>query len=478
MTKVFHMNAPGENPAAPDKESPLREDIRLLGRILGDTLREQEGEAIFDLIERTRQNAIRFRRDRNPDAKRELEAMLNKLDPVRTVAVVRAFSYFSQLANIAEDQHHNRRRRAHLIAGSAAQEGSMALALARAREDGVTSDQISEFFSRALISPVLTAHPTEVQRKSILDCQLEIARLLTERDRIELTPDELAQNEEGLRRVVLTLWQTRILRELRLTVNDEIENGLSYYRYTFLRQLPKLYAEIEDLLAERNYGKVGSANFLKLGSWIGGDRDGNPYVTADVMRHALTRHSATAMDFYFDELHQLGGELSQSVRIVETTPALDDLAERSPDVSEHRRDEPYRRALTGIYARLSATSHALGHRAPGRPAVADAQPYPDNAEFARDLAVLADSLAANGSTRVARGRLRNLLRAADIFGFHLAPVDMGQHSGVHEKVVGELFLLGALKAGYAELHEGQRREWLLQDLKLPRLLRSPYLKYG
>src|SRR5258705_7300935 len=142
MTKVFHMNALGENAAAPDKESPLREDIRLLGRILGDTLREQEGEAIYDLIERTRQNAIRFRRDRDPEAKRELEAMLNKLDPVRTIAVVRAFSYFSQLANIAEDQHHNRRRRAHPISRSARQERSIGLALARAREDGVTSDQV------------------------------------------------------------------------------------------------------------------------------------------------------------------------------------------------------------------------------------------------------------------------------------------------------------------------------------------------
>jgi phosphoenolpyruvate carboxylase len=478
MTKVFHMNAPGQNPAATDKESPLREDIRLLGRILGDTLREQEGEAIYDLIERTRQNAIRFRRDRDPQAKCELEAVLNKLDPVRAIAVVRAFSYFSQLANIAEDQHHNRRRRAHLIAGSAPQEGSMALALARARADGVTSDQVSEFFSHALISPVLTAHPTEVQRKSILDCQLEIARLLTERDRTQLTPDELLHNEEALRRVVLTLWQTRILRELRLTVNDEIENGLSYYRYTFLRQLPRLYAEIEDLLADRNFGKVRSANFLKLGSWIGGDRDGNPHVTDDVMRHALARQSATAMDFYFDELHQLGGELSQSMRIVETTPALEELAARSPDVSEHRRDEPYRRALIGIYARLSATSHALGHRVPDRPAVAHAQPYRDSAEFAKDLAVLADSLAANGSRRVARGRLRNLLRAADIFGFHLAPLDMRQHSGVHEQVVSELFSLGARKEGYAELDENRRCEWLLQELKLPRLLRSPYLKYS
>ncbi|HWH49204.1 MAG TPA: phosphoenolpyruvate carboxylase [Burkholderiales bacterium] len=471
------MNAP-ENPAVPDKDSPLREDIRLLGRILGDTLREQEGEAVFDLIERTRQNAIRFRRDRDPDARRELETTLNKLDPVRTIAVVRAFSFFSQLANIAEDQHHNRRRRAHLIVGSPPQEGSIALALTRAGAAGLPAAKVTTFFRDALISPVLTAHPTEVQRKSILDCQLEIARLLTERDRMQLTPDELAQNEEALRRVVLTLWQTRVLREMRLTVKDEIENGLSYYRYTFLQQLPRLYAEIEDLLAKQGFGRAPLNGFLKLGSWIGGDRDGNPYVTDEVMRHALNRQSSTAMDFYFDEIHRLGGELSQSLRMVETTSELEQLAEQSPDISEHRRDEPYRRALTGVYARLAATSRLLDQHVPDRRAIAEAPPYRDSSEFAQELAILADSLAANGAERVARGRLRVLHRAAAIFGFHLAPLDMRQHSGVHEQVVSELFALGLRREGYAALPEGERRAWLLEELRLPRLLRSPYLAYS
>ncbi|HEX7810738.1 MAG TPA: phosphoenolpyruvate carboxylase [Burkholderiales bacterium] len=471
------MNAPVQNPAAPDKELPLREDIRLLGRILGDTLREQEGDGVFDLIERTRQNAIRFRRDRDPEAKRELEATLNKLDPVRTIAVVRAFSYFSQLANIAEDQHHNRRRRAHLIAGSPPQEGSVALALERAGAEGVKPDEVAAFFRNALISPVLTAHPTEVQRKSILDCQLEIARLLTERDRLQLTPEELAQNEDALRRVVLTLWQTRILRELRLKVSDEIENGLSYSRYTFLRQLPRLYAEIEDLLAEKGI-RTPAGNYIRLGSWIGGDRDGNPFVTHDVMRMAMSRHSATVMDFYFEEIHRLGGELSQSIRIVETTSELEALASRSPDTSDHRRDEPYRRALTGIYARLAATSRKLDHHVPDRRAVAEAAPYEESTEFARDLSILADSLAANGSRRVATGRLRGLQRAAEIFGFHLAPLDMRQHSGIHESVVSELFALGARKNGYGALDEALRRAWLLEELQLPRLLRSPFLTYS
>ncbi|HEY5930372.1 MAG TPA: phosphoenolpyruvate carboxylase [Burkholderiales bacterium] len=471
------MNAPAQNPAAPDKELPLREDIRLLGRILGDTLREQEGDGVFDLIERTRQNAIRFRRDRDPEAKRELEATLNKLDPVRTIAVVRAFSYFSQLANIAEDQHHNRRRRAHLIAGSQPQEGSLALALSRVKAEGVDAEEVSNFFRNALISPVLTAHPTEVQRKSILDCQLEIARLLTERDRLQLTPEEMEQNEDALRRVVLTLWQTRILRELRLKVSDEIENGLSYSRYTFLRQLPRLYAEVEDLLAENGI-RSPAGSYIRLGSWIGGDRDGNPFVTHDVMRMAMSRHSATAMDFYFEEIHRLGGELSQSIRIVETTPELEALASLSPDTSDHRRDEPYRRALTGIYARLAATSRKLDHHVPDRRAVAEANPYEESREFARDLAVLADSLAANGSRRVATGRLRGLQRAAEIFGFHLAPLDMRQHSGIHESVVSELFALGARKNGYGALDEALRRAWLLEELQLPRLLRSPFLTYS
>ncbi len=471
------MNAPDQTRTTPDKDLPLREDIRLLGRILGDTLREQEGEEVFDLVERIRQNAIGFRRDRDPAAKRELERLLNKLDPAPTITVVRAFSFFSQLLNIAEDQHHNRRRRAHLIAGSAPKEGSMVLALGRARDAGVTTGQIAGFFRDALISPVLTAHPTEVQRKSILDCQLEIARLLTERDRVQLVPQEQERNEDALRRVILTLWQTRILREMRLTVNDEIDNGLSYYRYTFLRQLPLLYGEVEDLLAAEGID-AAVGNVLCPGSWIGGDRDGNPFVNHEVMRHALIRQSSTAMDFYFEELHSLGSELSQSLRIVETTPELEQLAARSPDVSEHRRDEPYRRALTGIYARLSATSRLLDHHVPDRRAIGEAKPYQDSAEFSADLEVLAQSLVRNGSGRVARGRLRQMQRAAGIFGFHLAPLDMRQHSGVHEEVVAQLFAKGAHREGYSTLKETERRFWLLEELKLPRLLRSPYLSYS
>ena len=470
------MNDPSLQTVNADKDQPLREDIRLLGRILGDTLREQMGAQDFELIETMRQRAIRVRRDGDSDAKRELEQTLNLLDPVRINTVVRAFSFFSLLANIAEDQHHNRRRRVHAMAGSPPQDGSIALAFERA--GGFDAGQLTQFLRQALVVPVLTAHPTEVQRRSILDCQLEIARLLTERDRVALTPDERALNEEALRRVVLTLWQTRVLRELKLTVHDEIENGLSYYRYTFLRQLPLLYAEVEDWLVERGVAEPALPEFFRIGSWIGGDRDGNPFVTADVMRHAFARQSTFVLDYYFEEVHQLGSELSQSLRTVQVSPELLQLAQRSPDTSEHRRDEPYRRALTGIYSRLAETAHRLDRHLPQRRALGQAESYVSSQEFADDLDLLGKSLEAHGSGRVARGRLRGLRRAARLFGFHLAPLDMRQHSAIHEQVVAELFARGALRDGYERLAETERRTWLLAELELPRLLRSPHLEYS
>jgi phosphoenolpyruvate carboxylase len=205
----------------PDKDAPLRDDIRLLGRILGDTVREQEGEAAFEMVERIRQTSIRFHRDEEEAARQDLEATLNSLSREQTIQIVRAFSFFSHLANIAEDQHHIRRTRAHIRAASAPREGSMALALARASAAGLSGSQLQRFFTDCLVSPVLTAHPTEVRRRSTIDREMEVARLLAERDPSRATPEELAANSEALRRAVLTLWQTSILRRNRLAVSTK-----------------------------------------------------------------------------------------------------------------------------------------------------------------------------------------------------------------------------------------------------------------
>jgi len=173
----------------PEKDIPLRDDIRLLGRILGDTIREQEGEAVFAVVERIRQTSVRFHRSEDESARGELEATLNSLSRAHALCVIRAYSFFSHLANIAEDQHHIRRTRAHAIAGSAPREGTMERALARAREAGIARDRLEQFFATADVTPVLTAHPTEVRRKSMIDREMEVAELLAQRDRTAFTPE-------------------------------------------------------------------------------------------------------------------------------------------------------------------------------------------------------------------------------------------------------------------------------------------------
>src|SRR6266545_1371826 len=437
----------------PEKDLPLRDDIRLLGRILGDTVREQEGEAVFDIVERIRQTSIRFHRDEDATARRDLEATLNGLERDRTIQIIRAFSFFSHLANIAEDQHHIRRTRAHALRLSAPRAGTMAHALGRAREAGIP--RLRSFFATALVAPVLTAHPTEVRRKSVIDREMEVARLLAERDRVELTPEEKAIAEEALRRAVLTLWQTNIVRRSRLAVVDEVTNGLAYYDYTFLRELPRLYGELEDQL-----------------------RSIDPASTAEVLRQTLRMQSDRALSFYLDELHLLGGELSLDANLVRTSQELRELAERSPDRSPQRRDEPYRRAISGVYARLAATAWALDRFEAPRGAVGEAPAYATVGELQADLDVLHRSLFGNGSETLARGRLRNLRRAVEVFGFHLAAVDLRQNSDVHERTLDELFELARPGTGYRALTEDARIALLLSELETARPLASPFLAYS
>ncbi|MGN6087427.1 phosphoenolpyruvate carboxylase [Trinickia sp.] len=464
-----------------DKDQPLFQDIRYLGRLLGDVVREQEGDAVFTVVETIRQNAVKFRREDDTSAAQALDKQLRALTPEQTVSVVRAFSFFSHLANIAEDRHHNRRRRIHALAGSAPQAGTIAYALDRLALGGnLDADALKRFFDDALIVPVLTAHPTEVQRKSILDAQHDIARLLAERDQ-PLTEREFAHNEAMLRARVTTLWQTRMLRDSRLTVADEIENALSYYRATFLHELPALYDDIETALAEHVGEDVHVPPFFQMGSWIGGDRDGNPNVTAATLEHAIVRQATVIFEHYLDEVHALGAELSVSNLLAGSSEALKALASASPDQSPHRVDEPYRRALIGVYARLAATARALlgegtAHTRSG--VYRDAQPYADAQAFANDLNVLVDSLAAHHGASLATPRLAPLARAAQVFGFHLASIDLRQSSDVHEAVIAELLARAGVQSDYAQLSESDKLRVLLAELEQPRLLRSPYLEYS
>ena len=462
---------------ARNNERPLVEDIRLLGRILGDVIRDQEGVAAYELIEQVRKLSVAFRRDADQQADAALKALLKDLSGNQTVSVIRAFTYFSHLANLAEDRHHIRRRAIHERAGDT-QEGSIEVALARLRWAGIAPKNIAEMLARSFVSPVLTAHPTEVQRKSILDAERGIAQLLTARDSIKslalavnaardaLSPRELASNEAQLRARVMQLWQTRLLRFSKLTVADEIENALSYYEATFLRELPKIYADLERALAGQPVH-----SFLRMGNWIGGDRDGNPNVSADTLNYALGRQADVALRHYLTEVHLLGGELSMSQALAGCSDAMRQLAESSPDTSEHRQDEPYRRALTGVYARLAATLKDLTGGEAARHAVAPQNPYLRAEDFLADLRTLENSLTSHHGEALTDQRLHPLIRAVEVFGFHLATVDLRQSSDKHEEVVAELLAQARIEARYAGLDEAARQVLLLRLLNEARPLR-------
>ena len=467
-----------------DAEKPLIDDIRLLGRILGDVIRTQEGAGVYELVEEIRKLSVAFRRDADQAADQRLKKLLKRLSDEDSVRVIRAFTYFSHLANLAEDRHYIRRRAVHERAGQL-QPGSIDAAMHKLQSRGMTTKVIAQTLAQSYVSPVLTAHPTEVQRKSILDAERDIAELLTERDVIRgeaavlrkanpLLERRLQANELQIRGRVTQLWQTRLLRFTKLTVIDEIENALSYYNSTFLAEIPRLYATLEADLPGKPV-----ASFFRMGHWIGGDRDGNPNVTAETLAYATQRQCEVALRHYLNEVRLLARELSQSAMLTDFTPEVLALAEASADRSEHRQDEIYRRALMFIHERLTATARWMqGGASVDLAPCADVSPYAAAADFGEDLRAIESCLATQGAEALALQRLHPLLRAVDVFGFHLATVDLRQSSDKHEAVVAELFRVSGLCADYQALDETARQACLLAALNDVRPLHVPAAGYS
>jgi phosphoenolpyruvate carboxylase len=436
-------------------------DVRFLGKILGDVIRAHGGDALFQRIEAIRAGSVdRFRGISNP---RGLDAGLDKLTLDETVAFARSFMLFSMLANLAEDRQ----------GVTAEKQSTLATTLGYLKSQGVDAKRASDLLESALIVPVLTAHPTEVMRKSMIDHRNRIFELMRLRDagRTENADGELI--EQGIARQIALLWQTRALRRERIYVTDEVDIALAYLREVFLPVIPTLYSQWERVLGRR------PASFLRPGSWIGGDRDGNPHVTADSLRVTLGRSSQALLADYLAQLHALGAELSISSELAEVSSDLAALAERGGDTNSARADEPYRRAITGIYARLAATYRKITGHAPPRPASVSGEPYPDAGSFRADLQVLADSLQAQSKDGINdAGALTRLIRAVETFRFHLATLDLRQNSDVHARVVGELLRVAGVTPKYAELDEAARVELLRAELASERLLASPYATYS
>jgi phosphoenolpyruvate carboxylase len=458
-------------------EKRLSDNIQLLGSLLDQAIQEVEGQAAFEQIAAIRQAATKFHQTHDQSASLQLEQLLAALTPAQTVCVVRALSYYKHLVNLAEDLYGQQQANSHEPAQVA---GMLSYSLTQLREDGVPAEIIQQFFDDALVSPVLTAHPTEVQRKSVLDIERNIVELLAARAHMH-AERQLTRNTLMLQGAVSALWQTRMLRFSKLTVVNEIENALTYYDSTFLHVIPELLQDLErDLLALMPAGSdYQLPAFLRMGSWIGGDRDGNPFVDGTTLREAVRLQAVTVFRFYLDELAELKRELGVSTRLIKVDEAVMALAKASRDQSAHRMDEPYRLALNGVHDRLLVTAESL--LAGAGWAIAkevDAIPYDSPEALLQPLQAIADSLRKHHGQALVYPRLGKLMKAIESFGFHLATVDIRQSSDVHEAVITELLQKAGYEFDYAEFNEDEKIGILLEELKQPRLLFSPFQQYS
>ncbi|OBF49344.1 phosphoenolpyruvate carboxylase [Mycobacterium sp. 852002-53434_SCH5985345] len=440
---------------------PMRADIRMLGAILGDTVREQSGDEVFDLVERARVESFRVRRSEIERV--DVARMFDGIDIHQAIPVIRAFSHFALLANVAEDIHRERRRAIHVSAGEPPQDSSLAATYAKLDGAELDSATVTDALRGALISPVITAHPTETRRRTVFVTQHRITQLMRLHAEGHTETDDGRNIERELRRQVLTLWQTALIRLSRLQITDEIEVGLRYYAAAFFQVIPQVNAEVRDALRARwPDSDLLAAPILRPGSWIGGDRDGNPNVTGDVVRQATASAAFTALSHYLAELTALEQDLSMSARLVPVTPGLAELAEGCGE--EARADEPYRRAVRVIRARLTATGAEILDSRPQHELDLGLTPYSAPAELQADLDTIDESLRAHGSALLADDRLALLREGVSVFGFHLSGLDMRQNSDVHEEVVGELLAWAGVHPDYASLPEDERVELLAGEL--------------
>lgn len=462
-----------------DKDQQLRDDIRLLGALLGEIIAEQQGQPVFAAIEEVRQLSVQYRRFDDKAARAKLEARLEALSQDETISLIRSFSIFSMLSNIAEDCHLIRRNRQHELAGMPAREASLDYTIPELNRVGVNRDNLLARLNQTESVPVLTAHPTEVQRKSVLDAQQSIIALIRQRDEIQLTKEEAQAWRDELKAAVQRLFQTRLLRRNKLSVIDEVNNALAYFDSTFFAQVPQVYRKLQSLLnlpSTDNFLPVNKdplGKVLTVGSWIGGDRDGNPFVTAQVLDTTLKIQSSKALVHYLEEMNCLIREFSVTDYFLKPNPPLTALANTSGEESAHRLDETLRRACVAIHNRVAAT---LQQAQQGQ---CVAQAYASPAELLLDLNTLFSALSENGMQRIAEGRLAVLARKVKVFGFSLMALDLRQNSDVFEDVVADLFRQASLgRTDYLASTEAERVELLRNELRTPRLLFSDSLRYS
>lgn len=446
------------------QESALRRDIRILVYLLGDVIKGQCGIEVFQSVERVRIAAKELRAEESQSRREEFWQAILSVPEEHRSHVIHAFTIYFQLVNIAEQNHRLRRRREYeLSTGTGPQRASLQKAFADMKVTGVSADRLEGLIHQLGVELVLTAHPTEAMRRSVLDKHYEIAKLLEKLDNPLLTSRELTEWERRLRAVIVSLWQTRLVRKDKITPLDEVRNGLYFLDEILFDALPSVHLEMEQRLQENYPGRDWHVpSFLRFGSWMGGDRDGNPNVTADITWETLKLHCDLALRKYEERVSELANHLSQSVAMVDVSPLLLD------SLGEFREaDEPYRAKIDQILLRLAETRLRFEG---GETSVH----YEGPTEFLRDIRIIESSLRQNQAADIADVIVLPLILQIELFGFHMATLDIRQHSEVHERALQELYRAGNL-GEYGCLSEEEKIDSLTERLNDPRPLASPFI---
>ncbi|MFW5953994.1 MAG: phosphoenolpyruvate carboxylase [Guyparkeria sp.] len=454
-----------------DKDKALRARVRLFGNLLGEVLREQAGKSVFDTVESLRRGFIRLRKSYDPELYRELMDEIESLDAESLNLVVRAYGLYFNLVNIAEEDYSHQHRRRQIRRGLRLWRGSFYDTIREFHRDGVTPEQLQDLLDRLVYMPVFTAHPTEAKRRTVMDLQRRIFLLCGELDRPESTGVERERLLDEVKAIILALLRTNEVRTTRPEVHDEIRLGMYYFRTSIFAAVPKAYRYLERAV-RLNYNDnhpdrpVRVPSLFKFGSWIGGDRDGNPFVTHDVTIYAVCTASQTILKEYLARLQSLKGILTHSLALVpeidcRTLGLRDDaealgLVEANSLDGEFYPEEPYRLKLKAIRKRLGYNLAYVESELEGTPRPLDPRAYQSKEAFLDDLYRLRDSLVGIGDRLLAEGELKDLIRLAETFGWHLVRLDIRQESTEHTTAVTEVLKQLAPEIDYAGLEEDDR----------------------
>ncbi|MBB3111767.1 phosphoenolpyruvate carboxylase [Paenibacillus phyllosphaerae] len=460
----------------PQSNNLLRRDVRFLGNILGDVLVHQGGRELLDIVERIREMSKTLRAEFIPELFAEFKQVISELNPEIRHQVIRAFAIYFQLVNIAEQNHRVRRKRDYeRSAGETVQPGSIESAIQVLKEQGIPVEDVKSMLEGISLELVMTAHPTEASRRVVLDIHQRIARDMMELDNPTLTYREREKLRDKLMNEVLTLWQTDELRGRKPTVIDEVRNGMYFFDETLFEVLPNVYEELERCLAKYYPGENWHVpTYLRFGSWIGGDRDGNPSVTAKVTWETLVLHRGLALRKYEELLKNLMELLSFSTNLVEVSDELVQSIKREREEIELRcvdiwrnDTEPYRIKIGYMLEKIANTLNNETN-----------QRYNNPDELKEDLLIIDRSLRHHYANYVADTHIRKLIRQVELFGFYLAALDVRQHSKEHENAMSEILKYMSITDDYASLSEEEKVELLYSLLKDPRPLTSPHFEYS